>query len=290
MKLTTYIASITAALAIAGPAFCQTNWGSTGVVTVALTLTYESEALQLKDEAGKVLTAANGGGPTFENTYTVETLSGGPVDERVPIKSVTTTEYGSKLAVWKWGNADIIKLLVEDGTLPEIGKSPFLAGWSIVMTFDGEGIPTDIVARHTNKTTVSIDFTISESELYVGAIFDAISSKTVVTNNMPLTGDPSTTETRTLTNSYKGPATASVPFVLDSPLEVSGLLTGGLKVTAKTEGTGIDKITTFVYSNNASKLDKVLGVSTLDDLVEGSISVAAGVIVDLDAFNTPPSL
>ncbi len=164
MKLNTFIVAITATLAIAAPAFCQTNWGSTGAVTVALTLTYESQALLLKDEAGKVLTAADGGGPTFENTYTVETL-GGPVDEMVPIKTVTTNEYGSKLAVWKWGNADIIRMLVEEGILPEIGKSPFLAGWSIVMTFDGEGIPTGIVARHTSKTTVPIDFIISESEL-----------------------------------------------------------------------------------------------------------------------------
>jgi len=285
MNLNKLIAVFTTTLAIAGPAICQTNWGSTGAVTVALTLTYESEALQLKDEAGKVLSLADGGGPTFENLYTVETL-GGPVDARVPIKSVTTEEYGSKLAVWKWGNADIIRMLVEGGILPEIGKSPFLAGWSIVMTFDGEGIPTGIVARHTSKTTVPIDFTISESGLYVGAIFDAISSKTIRTTNTPLTGGSSITETRTLTNSYKAPGSASVPFLPDS-LQVTGLLTGGLKVTPKTEGTGIDKITTFVYSNNASKLDKVLGVSSLDDLVEGSISVAAGVIVDMDDFNTP---
>lgn len=287
MKLKTSIGTaITAVLAFAAPALAQSNWGSTGAVTVALTLTYETEALQLKDENGRVLpaTEAGGGGPTFQNTFTVETL-GGPVDERVPIKSVTTDEYGSKLGVWRWGNADIIKLLVEDGTLPQIGRSPFLAGWSIIMTFDGDGNPTGVVARHTNKTTVPIELTIQPDEFDVGAT----SSKTIVTNNTPLTGDPSTTETRTLTKSYKGPGSASVPF-LDGALEISGLLTGGLKVTAKTEGTGIDKITTFVYSNNASKLDKVLGVSSMEDLVEGSISVAAGVIVDLDAFNTPPSL
>jgi hypothetical protein len=52
-----------------------------------------------------------------------------------------------------------------------------------------------------------------------------------------------------------------------------------------------EKITTFVYSPNASKLDKVVGVSNFDlyqDLIEGSISVAAGIIVDLDDFFPTP--
>lgn len=282
MKFKTSIGTaITAVLAFAAPALAQSNWGSTGAVTVALTLTYETEALQLKNETGRVLSAIEGGGPTFQNTYTVETL-GGPVDDRVPIKSVTTNEYGSKIGVWRWGNAEIIKMLVEDGTLPQIGRTPYLAGWSILVIFDGEGAPTGVVARHTNKTTVPIDV-----DLQGGLEVGATSSKTIVTNNTPLTGEPSTTETRTLTNSYKGPGSATVPF-LDSPLEITGLWTSGLKVTPKTEGTGIDKITTFVYSYNASKLDKVLGVSSMEDLVEGSISVAAGVIVDMDVFNAPP--
>jgi hypothetical protein len=286
MKHKTSLAALAAVIALAVPAFSQTNWGSTGAVTVALTLTYEAEALLLKDETGKVLTVANGGGPTFENNYSVETYIG-TEPERVLVKTVTTQEYGSKLLVAKWGNAEIIKLLVEDGTLPKIGKSPFLAGWSIMETVDSTGLPLGIVARHTNKTTVPIDLMITGLVEGLGTSVSATSSKTVITDNSPPVGEPTMTETRTLTDSYKSTGFASVPF-FEAPIEVTGLLTGGSKVTPKTEGTGLDKITTFVFTNNATKLDKILGELLFEDvghLVEGSISIAAGVIVDLDAFN-----
>jgi hypothetical protein len=290
MTIKPVIYIITAAsLAFAAPASAQ-SWGSTGAVTVALTMTYQYEALKLKDEFGNVLpdTEAGGGGSTYENTYTVETL-GGPVDERVPIKSVTTTEYGSKLGVWRWGNAQIIQSLVWDGTLPEIGKTPFLAGWSIVMVFDKLGNATGVVARHTNKTTVPINFAITPNAFEVAAI----SSKEVVTNNTPLTGSPSTTETRTYSKFYKRQATASVPSYTEEPFNLSGLLSGGFKVTPKKgvdDETG-ETITTFVYSPNATRLDRLLGVGGFDpfqDLIEGSISMSAGAIVDLDDFFPTP--
>lgn len=290
MIIKPFIYIVTAAsIAFAAPAFAQ-SWGSTGAVTVALTMTYQSEALRLKDEFGNVLpdTEEGGGGSTFENTYTVETL-GGPVDERVPIKSVTTTEYGSKLGVWRWGNAQIIQSLVGDGTLPEIGKSPFIAGWSIIMVFDKLGNATGVIARHTNKTTVPINFAITPNAFEVAAI----SSKEVVTNNTPLTGIPSTTETRTYSKSYKCQATASVPSYTEEPFNLSGLLSGGFKVTPKKgvdDETG-EPITTFVYSPNATRLDRLLGVggfAPFQDLIEGSISMAAGAIVDLDDFFPTP--
>ncbi len=290
MTIKPVIYIITAAsLAFAAPAFAQ-SWGSTGAVTVALTMTYQYEALKLKDEFGNVLpdTEEGGGGSTFQNTYTVETL-GGPVDERVPIKSVTTTEYGSKLGVWRWGNAQIIQSLVGDGTLPEIGKSPFIAGWSIIMVFDKLGNATGVIARHTNKTMVPINFAITPNAFEVAAI----SSKEVVTNNTPLTGIPSTTETRTYSKSYKRQATASVPSYTEEPFNLSGLLSGGFKVTPKKgvdDETG-ETITTFVYSPNATRLDRLLGVggfAPFQDLIEGSISMAAGAIVDLDDFFPTP--
>ncbi len=292
---------ITAFLAYAAPASAQflpspvpaspQSWGSTGAVTVALTLTYNSEALQLKDEFGKVLpnTEEGGGGSTFQNIYTVKTL-GGPVDAKVPIKSVTTNEYGSKLGVWRWGNAQIIQSLVAEGKLPEIGKPPFLAGWSIIMVFNQYAGATSVVARHVTKLTIPIGFEITSGpESFFVA---TINSKEIVTKNTPLTGSPSTTETRTYTESFKGRASAIIPSYAVEPFVLSGLWSGGYKVTPKTS---VDFMTgqifnTFVYSPTAQKLDKVLGVGGADpfqDLIEGSISVAAGVIVDLYEFNTP---
>jgi|GEM_PF-6878516 hypothetical protein len=283
MKPKTTIATLAAVLALAGPAFSQANWGSTGAVTVALTLSYTDEALMLKDETGKVLTAANGGGPTFENTFMVETLAG-PVDEKVPVKTVSTTEYGSKISVAKWGNVEIIKQLVQEEILPQKGKAPFIAGWSIIAIYGPDGIPLSYVARHTDKTTIDIPLIITPGT----PMASAKAEKTVMTDNTPLVGEPTSTIVHTFSESYRGPGTASVPF-LGGPLDVNGLLTGSTKIVLKTEGTGIDKIVTEVFVPGAIKLDKVLGTTELEDVVEGSISVAPGAVVNLDLF-TPPVL
>lgn len=276
--------SVTCLLAtFAGSGLAQTNWGSTGAVTVALTMTYRTEALQLKDETGKVLSIANGGGPTFENSFSQETVTTVNGGEPYTTKVVTTEEYGSKLGSWKYGNKEIIESLVEDQTLPQIGKDPFIAGWSIIMTYNADGAPTGAVARHTSKVNVPLNMGFT-SNFQV----DATSSKIIRTDNSPLNGEPTSTETRSLTKTYKASAQINVPFMFGDIFTLSGLLTGGSKVTPKTEGTGIDKITTFVYPNTATKLDKVIGVSSFEDLIEGTISVAAGVIVDMDDFNATP--
>jgi len=285
MKRTLYLAL--ASLSLAASAFSQAppaDWGSTGAVTVALTLSYTNEALQAKDPAGKVIpVGTEGAGATFENTYTVETL-GGPADERVPIKTVSTTEYGSKISVAKWGNADILTELVKDLTLPKKGKAPFIAGWTLMAVYGVDGIITAYVARHTDKTRIDIPLDIMPGT----PIASAKSEKTVDTDFSPLTGEPPPpTSVHTFSETYKGLGTASVPF-LDGPLELSGLLTGSTKIVVKTEGTGIDKIVTEVYVPGAIKLDKILGASALEDVVEGSISVAAGAVVDLNTYFATP--
>ena len=67
---------------------------------MALTMTYKTEALQLKDETGRVMSLADGGGPTYQNSFTKETTT--LVDgEPFPVKIVTTDEYGSKLSSYK---------------------------------------------------------------------------------------------------------------------------------------------------------------------------------------------
>jgi len=171
-------------------------------------------------------------------------------------------------------------VLVDNQTLPQIGKAPYLAGWSLVMTYDSEGNSTGLVARHSTKVTVPISVSFS-----VDFEVSAVNSKMIRTDNTPPTGEFSSIETRSHTESFKAKASIGVPFDFDNSVQVSGLLTGGSKVTPKTEGAGIDKITTFVYSNTATKLDKAIGVSPFEDLIEGSISIASGVIVDMDVFN-----
>ncbi|GEP44757.1 hypothetical protein BGE01nite_40480 [Brevifollis gellanilyticus] len=267
-------------------------WVSTGGITVALTYSYTDEALVAKDETGKVLGPNNGGGPTFENTYTVETLAG-PVDERVPVKTVSTTEYGSKITTGKWGNADIIKVLVQSGFLPQKGKTPFLAGWSLVVVYDATGVPAMYI-RHTDKTSIPADDVLSIVFDESGVEARAKSEKTVDTEFSPLTGEPPPpTTVHTLSETFKTRAMATVPFVSETPgdppipLDLQGLLSGGGKITVKTFGSGIDKVFEEVYVPGAVKLDKILGTSDLGDIIEGTISVGAAAVVDLNLFMPP---
>jgi hypothetical protein len=70
-----HLLTILVTLTLSGSAFSQAAWGSVGGLTVALTLSYDAPALVKKDDTGKVLTLALGGGPTFDNTYSVDTMS-----------------------------------------------------------------------------------------------------------------------------------------------------------------------------------------------------------------------
>ncbi len=270
-----------ASLALAGSAYSQT-WGSTGNVTVALTLSWEAFALQAKDEVGKVIPAGEeGSGPTDTNTYSVETL-GGPVGEKVAIKTVNTTENGTKISTMKFGNVDILKILAQDPAWPKIGKAPFIAGWTIVAVYDQQGMVSSYEARHATKVLVNIpDFMISPGDLTI----TALTEKTVDTEFNPLTGEPPPpTSVHTYSDTYKSTGSASVPFYDAEMLEVSGLLTGSTKLVFKTQGTGENKVTEEVLVPGAVKLDKILGISTLDDVVEGSIGVSAGAVIDLDTL------
>ena len=273
MKFQSFLLGLFFMFTSAASLSAQTNWGSTGLTSVSLTLTFEQETLALKDEFGKILTGDDAD-LTFTNSYTVTTLSNGN-----PIRSVLTNEVGGKWVAYKWGNAEIIRLLVESGSLEQKGRFPYVAGWSIYMIYDVEGKPTGTVARHTDKTTVPINLTVVWN-----AGVRAISAKTVMTDNTPLVGAQSRTETRSLSSKFKGPGSATVPFFDAETLSLVGQYSGGARVTPKIQGTGANRVTTFVYANNAQRLSTIIGGSD-GFAIEGSISVAAGVIVDLDVFN-----
>jgi hypothetical protein len=215
-------------------------------------------------------------------------MSGG-----MPIKTVSTMEYGSKISSSKWGNVEIIKYLVSADLLPRKGAMPYIAGWSLVVVYDMMGIPMGTYARHTDKTMVVVDGVAFEDPMNSFPEISAKSDKTVTTNNTPLVGEPTTTEVRTYTNTYKGMGSATVPFPYSSTsgLVCTGLLTGSDKYVPKTEGTGVDKITTQILVPGAFKLDKIIGTTDDSlslmgsDLIEGSISIAAGVVYDLNIYN-----
>ncbi len=273
-------------LALSGSAFSQSNWGSVGSLTVALTLSYQSEALMLKDSAGKVLpaTEAGGGGPTFTNSFSVDTLDR---DGNIT-KTVATEEYGSKISSsWRWGNAEIIRALVENEILPQIGKAPFIAGWSLVVVYDGAEAAPTVYARHTDKTTILLDSVIlgGPEDFYVAAITD----RTVTTTlNNVLTGASTETALRTYSNTFKGTGSASVPFYFGD-LRCKGLLTGSYRYVAQSEGTGVNRVITQVLVPGATKIDKILGGGSSEGLlIEGSISAAAAVVTNLYTYFPAP--
>ena len=284
----TQLTSTLIALTLCSSAFSQAMWGSTGALTVALTISYEEEALLLKEvnDMGKLVTVidpeTNKPIPTFENFYTIAT----PVD--TPTRIVDTMEYGSKIGTAKWGNAEIIRYLVENDLLPTKGKAPHIAGWSLIVVYDGvEGFPM-AYARHTDKTTVEVpDIIFGGGEGFdVAAIMD----KTVTTTNInPTTGNETTTSVHTYSDTFKGIGSASVPSYV-GPIMCTGLLTGSYKFVPKTETIEGERFTTEVLVPGATKLDKILGVldgPEAQELVEGSISIAAGVVVDLLMFFPP---
>jgi hypothetical protein len=219
--------------------------------------------------------------PTFENYYTLETLN----KDAMPTKIVDTQEYGSKIGTARWGNAEIIRYLVENDLLPTKGKAPHVAGWSLIVVYDGvEGFPM-AYARHTDKTTVEVPDIIfgGGEEFDVATLTDRTVSTTVIN---PTTGDETFTVVHTYSDTYKGIGSASVPCSV-GPIMCTGLLTGSNKFVPKTETIDGERFTTEVFVPGAIKLDKIVGV--LDgpngqELVEGSISIAAGVVIDTNTF------
>jgi hypothetical protein len=283
----TQLTSTLIALTLCSSAFSQAMWGSTGALTVALTISYEQEALQQKtvnDAGNKVIIDIDPETkkpiPVFSNAFTISLPNAD-----LPTKTVDTQEYGSKISTAKWGNADIIRYLVDNDLIPVKGKAPHIAGWSLIVLYDGmEGFPM-VYARHTDKTMVEVpDIMLGGGEGFdVAAITDRTVSTTVFN---PTTGDEKTTIVRTYSDTFKGIGSASVPTWV-GPIMCNGLLTGSYKYVPKTETLDGEKFTIEVLVPGAMKLDKIVGV--LDgpegqELVEGSISVAAGVVVDLNIF------
>ena len=271
--------SILAALASASSAYSQSNWVSTGTITVALTLTQSVEALKMKDELGKVIPVKDGGGPTFENNFSVETNGRDEFGDLVPIKTVSTREYGSKFSVMKWGNADIIKALVELETLPQKGNAPHTAGWSLVFIYGIDGVPTQVVARHTDKTTIDVPEILLDDPWFE---IEALTEKEVLTDNTPINKEPTSSSTWTYSKISKGTASINVP-VLGEEVPLTGKFTRSLKLVVKKEKIEGENFSSDVFVPGAWKLEG-FHTSAQEMLLEGSVSIGAGAIVNFDAY------
>lgn len=316
------MAAALAGLSLANSASAQ-MWGSAGGVTVALTYSYTAPALAAKDDVGKVIPTKDGGGPAYSNSYSVDTIKkikvddgdGGFYYEEETTKTVSTEEYGSKIATGKWGNADIIKAMVQmpEGGLPKKGKAPFTAGWSLIVIHGFEDRPK-FCAKHTDGTTIDLDIDLVELPAFtlesdgdegggedVPASEARARSRKTIETTYPSDPERESTESFTLTESFKISGWGMVPFfetmtyipeegpaeveVYSSLFEVYGLLTGSGKAVLKTWGTGEEKQSMMLYVPGAIKLDKIVGGSEFGDVIEGSISLGAASVVDLDNYD-----
>jgi hypothetical protein len=274
-------------VALSGSAFAAVPpavagvWGTVSTMTIALSLSFTIPGTVLKDETGKVLTAANGGGPAFQNNYAVITNNAANIE----IKRVETAEAVTKVITFKYGNVELLKELAAADILPHKGTAPFIAGWSIVVVTDASEEKT-VYARHTDMTMVllnGIGFGLVNegvlAEAFTGNFKDVV---TTVTN--PTTSLQTITRTLIDTFSTKGAGSGAV-----GDLSFSGLYTEiGGKSVIKLETISGEKISTDVYLTGALKLDKIAGAGTSSEgptgVVEGSMSTTAAVLTDLNLY------
>ncbi len=234
--------------------------GSVASVTLRLTESTTAEALLAKDENGKALPAKV---PVFENDFSVVTSS----------QSVTTYEYGSKIVTYKISNKEFLEALRD-----EIGLIDDIAGWSLVFLTEGDQAGVAYISK---KGATAIDV----SQYLYGVTGDEIAIQDTYKYVLTEVFNP---EKITLkeTGAYKSKeliaVTAEFPsstLIVYGTLESSGRL--------QTFGTG--ELQYSEYIPGAGNMKNLAGTAEFENgdettIVEGSISVAAGKIVNLAAF------
>jgi hypothetical protein len=250
-------------------------------MTIALTVSSTAPGNVLKDEVGKILTVANGGGPGYENAYSVVTMNAAGVET----KRVDTMEYISKVITTKYGNVELLKELVAIELLPKKGASPFIAGWSLVVVSD-ESEQESLFARHTDKTMVPLEGFGVGFDSGLGEASTSNIKEVITTTTNPSTSDSTTTRTLTDTFASKGEGNGQLIDLL-----FTGLYTEtGSKVVIKSELIAGEKILTDVWVVGALKLDKIIGSTPPESdsenggVVEGTMSTTASVLTDLNLY------
>jgi hypothetical protein len=279
-----------ASLALGGSAFSiePGRWGTVSTLTVALTATSETPGTVLKDESGRIVLISDGGGPVSENTYSVSTLD----RDGNETKRIDTHEIATKTMTYKFGNAEILRQLIIEGSLPAIGSSqPTIMGWSIVIVSDETKVKT-LYARHTSK--VMVELSGIDLDTFNGVSPEAqartINYKEVITTaTNPLTGESTTS--RLLTDTLTSKAFGKGSFTVGSDtFSVAGLYTEtASKTVIKLETIAGEKVYTDIWVAGALKLDKITGARLSDsfpngEVIEGTLSTTASVVTDLNLY------
>lgn len=263
------------------------EWGAAAKVTLSLTQTWTIPTLYKRDESGLFeLDEAGKKILTSTNSYTIESVD----KDDNPTKTVATNEVGTKRITKRYGNRELLIELLNEGALGEDVTS--IKGWSIVafyggISFDGasnEPATPVFYARHTNKSMVLIaGLSATRSNL-----MDTTSMKIISTTTYK-DEDETTKTSRSYSRAYRGQAALILPGVNN----LAGVITGKesystKKYTYYEEDEETEKLikrtgTSHLRLPGSAKLDKLVGTQSYENgtaLVEGSLSISAGSIVD----------
>jgi hypothetical protein len=242
-------------LALAAPAaaFAITP-GSSSTLTLALTASVETGGFKVVTDGETTY--------EYEKSTSKENAAGDVLSE--------TNEYKSVITPVRYGNAQILAEL-NDQNLLDGG----VAGWSIVniavASDDESGDDSDtgpaIYAVKKGKSPVAIEFTTG-----VLASAEAVISKYTINN---------VTEKETYVASGSGKATVTLSI---ADFNVQGILTGTYKYVSGSLGKGQTAVSYETFLDGAQKVAAFSGIYSDSYVAEGTLSLAAAKIVDLETL------
>ena len=230
--------------------------GSSATLTLALTASIEAPGIKITDPETKEVTYE------YEKFTSKENTAGDVLSE--------TTEYKSVITLVRYGNAQILAELNEADLL-----DGGVAGWSIVniavASDDESGDDSDtgpaIYAVKKGKSPVAIEFTTGD----LASAEAAISKYTI--NNV--------TEKETYVASGSGKATVTLAI---ADFNVQGILTGTYKYVSGSLGKGQTAVSYETFLDGAQKVAAFSGTYSESFVAEGTLSLAAAKIVDLETL------
>jgi hypothetical protein len=228
--------------------------GSSSTLTLALTASIESGGFKVVTDGETTY--------EYEKSTSKENAAGDVISE--------TSEYKSVITPYRYGNAQILADLNRDNLL-----DGGVAGWSIVniafASDDESGDDSDtgpaIYAVKKGKSPVAIEFT-------TGELASAETSSSKYTINY-LT-DPAK-ETYVASGSGKATVTLAI-----ADFNVQGVLTGTYRFVSGSLGKGEDAVSYETFLDGAQKVAAFSGTYLESNVAEGTLSLAAAKIVDLE--------
>jgi hypothetical protein len=276
-------------------------WGAAGRVTATFTETWSIPTLFQRDEEGNLVyetdpeTNKTFKVPISTNTYTVDTYN----SEEELVKSVETTEVGTKNVTRRYGNREILIELKNAGVLGEEVTS--ISGWSIVGYYEGldydpsaitEGnarLTPKFYARHTDKRIVEITDMVASLNLSNFMTTTAMKSTTTTT---PGPEEDIIRSSNSYTSSYKGGVALTVP----TGGSLTGVISGKESLITKTytywdydysdeESEKLIKYTgrSLIRVPGTVRMEKLVGSMSYENgtsLLEGSVVISTPVVVN----------